>query len=223
MQQAHHILLINPNTSEVTTQAMHQLALPCLPAGVRMTSVTAEQGVPMITTPLELDTAIEQVLILALRWSKKVDAVVIAAFGNPGLELVQQRLEVPVFGIGQAAMLEAAVGGRRFGVATTTPALRASIDSAVRNLGLENCYTGCQTPSGDPLDLAQQPDKQDAVLALAAQACIEQDGAEAVVIGGGPLAECVSRLAPQFSVPIISPVEAAIRAAVRAIKNVGFS
>lgn len=202
---------------------MHKLAQPCLPADVGMTSVTAEQGVQMITTPQELETAIEQVVALAQRWSGKVDALVIAAFGNPGLELLQQTLNVPVFGIGQAAMLEAAAGGRRFGVATTTPALRSSIDSAVQKLNLESFYTGCQIPSGDPLSLAQQPDMQDAALALAVQACIGQDGAEAVIIGGGPLAECVSRLAPQFSVPIISPVEAAIRAALWAIKNGGSS
>lgn len=217
MQQAHHILLINPNTSEATTQAMHDLALPCLPGSMRLSSVTAESGVPMITTPQELETAIGQVLALAQRWSDQVDAVVIGAFGNPGLELLQKSLSVPVFGIGQAAMLEAAAGGRKFGVATTTPALRCSIDTAVFQLGLQDVYTGCQISSEDPLLLAQQSVLQDAALAQAVHDCIDSDGAQAVVIGGGPLAECVPRLAPLFAVPVISPVEAAMRAAVQAL------
>ena len=218
MTPSHHILLINPNTSQATTRAMHQLAQPCLPAQVVLHSVTAEQGVPMITTPQELHTAIAQVVLLAQRWASRVDAVVIGAFGNPGLALLRQRLGLPVLGIGEAAMREAAAQGRRFGVATTTPSLRASIDEAVNALGLQAAYTGCQTPlCAAPLALAHQPALQDAELAKAVRACIQEDGAQAVVIGGGPLAESVPRLAPLFDVPVISPVEAAMRAALTAL------
>ena len=219
MQRPQRILLINPNTSQATTEAMHALALPCLPDGVSLHSVTAAQGVPMITTPQELKTAIVQVATLAEQWIGQADAIVIGAFGNPGLQELQQLLTVPVLGIGQAAMQEAAANGRKFGVATTTPALRSSIDKAVQKLGLQSMYTGCQVPEGEPLLLAQNPSLQDAALAQAVHACIHSDGAQAVVIGGGPLAECVPRLAPRFDVPIISPVEAAIRMAVQALKR----
>lgn len=216
MTMTHHILLINPNTSEATTHAMHALALPCLPAQVQLHSVTAAQGVPMITTAQELDTATAQVLALAQQWAPRVDAVVVGAFGNPGVAQLRGVLSIPVLGIGEASMREAAAGGRRFGVATTTPQLRASIDASVQALGLGGHFTGCQIPSCDaPLALAQQPHLQDAQLALAVRACIEQDGAQAVVIGGGPLAEAVPRLAPLFAVPVISPVEAAMRGALQ--------
>lgn len=217
MQKTQHILLINPNTSQATTQAMHALALPCLPDGVSLHSVTAPKGVPMITTPQELKTAVVQVATLAEQWIGQTDAIVIGAFGNPGLEELQQWLPIPVFGIGQAAMLEAAAGDRKFGVATTTPALRSAIDMSVHKLGLESMYTGCQVPDGDPLLLAQNPRLQDAALSQAVHACIHNDGAQAVVIGGGPLAECVPRIAPHFEIPVISPVEAAIRMAVQAL------
>ena len=219
MTLASNILLINPNTSQATTRAMHRLAQPCLPAQVRLCSVTAEQGVPMITTPQELQTALAQVVALAQRWAGQVDAVVVGAFGDPGVALLRQLLALPVVGIGEAALREAAAGGRKFGVATTTPSLRASIDQAAKGLGLGAHYTGCQTPQcAAPLALAHQPDAQDDALAQAVRACIDQDGAQAVVIGGGPLAACVPRLAPLFEVPVISPVEAAMRAALVALR-----
>lgn len=217
----HRILLINPNTSQATTQAMHQLAVPCLPPQVQLHSVTAAEGAPMITTPEELDTAIAQVVALAQQWATRVDAVVIGAFGNPGLAQLQALLTVPVVGIGEAAMREAARGGRPFGVATTTPQLRDSIDAAVAALGLAGAFTGCQIPCDAPLALAQQPLLQDAQLAKAVQACIQEDGAQAVVIGGGPLADSVPRLAPLFAVPVISPVEAAVRTALVALGVAG--
>ena len=44
----------------------------------------------------------------------------------------------------------------------------------------------------------------------AARTCITEDGAAAVIIGGGPLAQAADRLQPQFEVPIIKPIAAAV-------------
>ena len=43
--------------------------------------------------------------------------------------------------------------------------------------------------------------------------CVQRDGAQAVVIGGGPLSEAALWLAPRFEVPVLSPVVAAMQAA----------
>lgn len=205
------VLLVNPNTSAATTAMMHGLARAALPEALVLRSATAAQGAPMITTDAELATAVQEVLAIGRREAGAVAAIVVAAFGDPALAALRAELGLPVFGIGESSMREAAQGGRRFGVATTTPGLAVSIADAAARLGLSAQFTGTRIPQDDPLRLAADPDLQDALLAQAVRACVEEDGAQAVVIGGGPLAQSAERIAGQFAVPVISPLAAAMR------------
>ncbi|KQP37397.1 aspartate/glutamate racemase family protein [Pseudorhodoferax sp. Leaf274] len=205
------VLLINPNTSAATTAMMHALARAALPPALALRSATAARGASMITSDAELATAVDEVLAIGMREAGDVGAIVVAAFGDPALAQLRARVAVPVVGIGEASMQEAAAGGRRFGVATTTPALADAIALAVARLGLAAQFSGTRIPADDPLRLAADPGLQDRLLGEAVRACIEADGAQAVVIGGGPLAQSAARLAGQFGVPVVSPVAAAMR------------
>jgi Asp/Glu/hydantoin racemase len=107
-------------------------------------------------------------------------------------------------------MIEASQGGRKFGVATTTPELIQAIDDRARDLGVWEQYTGIRCTSGDPLALSAHPDRLLSALGDAVRQCIELDGAEAVIIGGGPLGQAADELQPMFSTPIIAPIPSAI-------------
>lgn len=206
------VLLINPNTSRETTAMMHGIARAALPPEFALESETAARGARMITSAEELATSVDEVVAIGQRHASRVAAIVISAFGDPGLATLRERVGVPVVGIGEASLHEAAQGGRRFGVATTTPELEAPIVAAVERLGLAAQFTGCRIPPGDPLMLAAHPELQDEALAQAVRDAVESDGAGAVVIGGGPLAQSAERIAGRFAVPVIAPVAAAMRA-----------
>ncbi|MFF0749321.1 aspartate/glutamate racemase family protein [Streptomyces sp. NPDC004267] len=122
---------------------------------------------------------------------------------------------LPVVGIGEAALAEAAEGGRRFGIATTTPRLAAAIDAHVARMGLAAPYTGTRFTSGAPEHLAARPDALLAALTAAARACVVRGGAEAVVIGGGPLGDAADALRTRLAVPVVAPVPAACRQVAR--------
>ncbi len=205
------VLLINPNTSSRTTEMMLAVASPWLPEDVAMRGVQATHGAAMILDEATLDEAVREVIDIGMAESGWADAIIVAAFGNPGAAQLRDRLAIPVIGIGEAAMREAAAGGRRFGIATTTPLLVRSIETSVRSLGLEDHFTGVRVPDKDPLVLAGSPADQDEALALAATQCIELDGAKAVVIGGGPLSATAARLRERFQTEIVEPVPAAMR------------
>lgn len=64
------------------------------------------------------------------------DGVLISAFGDPGLDAMRPVCSCPVARIAEASMTEAARDGRRFGVATTTPALVDSIRKRAASYGL---------------------------------------------------------------------------------------
>lgn len=211
----HPILLINPNTSDATTQMMARIARQALPAGWPLEAVTAAKGPPMIVDETELRAAAGEVehcwrRVGGAAWS----GVIVSAFGDPGLPALRAATPLPVAGLCEASMLEAAAGGRRFGIATVTPQLADAIAAHAQALGLASLYTGIRLTDGEPRALAADAQALTEALAAAVARCID-DGAEAVIIGGGPLGEAAHTLAPRFAVPVIAPIPAAVRYVLR--------
>lgn len=206
------ILLINPNSSAATTEMMVKIANGEAPAGCHVTGRTAAGGPSMIVNERELEAAATEVLKVwheagRTRWS----GVIVSAFGDPGIDLVRANARVPVVGIAEASMREASQGHRRFGIATVTPDLVAPIEQRARVLGLLGLYTGIRLTQGDPRELAADAHALEEALAGAVQRCVDEDGAQAVIIGGGPLGQAALALAPRFHVPVIAPISAAMR------------
>ncbi|MFT4103076.1 MAG: aspartate/glutamate racemase family protein [Burkholderiaceae bacterium] len=204
-------LLINPNTSQATTDMMVEIAARSLPSGSSVSGATVANGPLMIITEDELrDAAQEVVACWTARRERGFDGVIVSAFGDPGIGELRALADVPVVGICEASMLEGARGGRRFGVATVTPELEVMIAAKVREFGLQHAYTGIRLTQGPPRELAADPDALEREMAAAVARCID-DGAQAVIIGGGPLGEVADRLTSRFDVPVIAPIPAAVR------------
>lgn len=207
----HDILLINPNTSTDTTAMMVEIARTEAPLGVCVRGATAARGVSMILSPAQLHAAGSEVMASAQRFGAHADGMIVGAFGDPGIAALRASTHKPVVGICEAAVLEAARDGRRFGIATVTPALAGLIEAKIADAGVAAYHTGIRLTPGDPLAIAADPEALHDALALAVAECIERDGAEAVVIGGGPLGQAARTLAPYFGIPIIAPIPAAMR------------
>jgi allantoin racemase len=210
-EPATRILLINPNSSTAITAQMVAIAREAVPASAEIIGVTAARAPPMILQTEELAAAEAEVVEIGLGHGAQVDGIIIGAFGDPGLAALREAVRIPVAGIAEAALIEAAEGSRRFGVATTTPALVENIATYAHQLGLGELYTGIQLTPGDPLALVADPPRLAEALADAARRAIGCDGAEAVVIGGGPLSDAAAALAARFTIPIIAPIPAAMR------------
>lgn len=203
------IALLNPNTSPETTRMMVAIAKDTAGAGVEIVGHTAGFGAVLITEPEALDLAADAVAALAGDLDK-ANAVIISAFGDPGLEALRSTLSVPVTGIAEAGMAEAARDGRRFAVVTTTPRLRGRIAATAVRYGFTT-FAGTWTTEGDPAALTAHAPALEAELAGTIEAAVREGGAEAVVIGGGPLAAAARSLAASSPVPLIEPVPAAVR------------
>jgi len=204
------ILLINPNSSTATTGVMVKIAAAAIDHRCAVVGATATRAPAMIVEPAALLASAAEVLEIARAHESTCDGLVVAAFGDPGLAEIRARVSIASVGIGESAMIAAAAGGRRFGVASTTPALAAPIDALPAALGFRAQYTGSRFTEGDPHDLTADPARLRAALLDAVRACVQQDGAEAVIIGGGPLGQAAAELQPMLPVPIIAPIPAAV-------------
>lgn len=207
----HKILVINPNTSTDTTSMMVDIARGESPEGVNVHGVTAQRGPLMIVNQGELDaSALEVLAVWRAAESANWSGVIVSAFGDPGVGLVRGATALPVVGICESSMLEAAEGGRRFGVATVTPDLADAIHGKAEELGLAALFTGIRLTAGEPRALTSDAKALENALAEAVRLSIEEDGAEAVIIGGGPLGQAAIQLSARFDVPIIAPISSAV-------------
>lgn len=211
------VILVNPNTNRATTMMMADLARTYLaPAGMTVEGVTVEQGPSMILDPATLTESAAHVADAVRRRfaepaSQQIVAVIVAAIGDPGRKKLAASLDVPVVGIGQASILAAACAGRRFGMATSTPLLVDSLIGLVEEHGRSETFTGVRLTTSDPLRLAANPERQYEELAEAVRVCVDEDGAEAVIIAGGPLSRTARRLTALGLVDIVEPLLSASR------------
>lgn len=204
------LLLINPNTSVATTEAMLAIARGAAPDGVTIEGATARLGTPLITDEAALAVAAEAVLDLPRPGG--LDGTIVAAFGDPGLDALRRSLTTPVTGIAEAGMAEAVRHGR-FVVVTTTPALAGSIAKLADHYGHSETFVGVRLTLGDAAELMADPARLLAALAAACSEAIREHGASAIVIGGGPLATAARALRQKVAVPVIEPIPAAVRLA----------
>ena len=217
------VILVNPNTNQGTTSMMVKLARNYLtPAGLAVEGLTVGHGPSMIVDPTTLEESAQHVADavrrrLAGRRTEPVVAVIVAAIGDPGRYQLAAELDIPVVGIGQASILMAANGGRRFGMATSTPLLADSLTCLVEEHGRSERFTGVRLTTSDPVVLAASAERQYLELATAVRACVEEDSAETVIIAGGPLSQTARRLAALDLVQIIEPVPSASKLVIDAL------
>ncbi len=217
------IVLINPNSNTNATKSMADLARLETESVAIVVEMSNMDAPPLLTTPQDMIDAIPGVVALGVEAAKdeSVAAIIVSAFSDPGLEELRAVVDIPVFGIGEEVFHEAARGNREFGIVTVTPDenLIESFRQKAASLGYEHLYRGTRVTPGDPVELVKSPEQLDAALAEAVKESIEKDSAKAVIMGGGPLSASALRLQPQFDVPLVVAVNAAARAAVKAIQN----
>ncbi|WP_203070041.1 aspartate/glutamate racemase family protein [Falsiroseomonas ponticola] len=209
------LLLVNPNTNTRTTAVMAAIAQRAAPEGVVVEGATVATGAPLLDDPAKLAEGAQAVqALLGATDLSPFAGVIVAAFGDPGLAESRAAAPVPLTGIAEAAMAEAAAAGR-FVIVTTTGLLKPAIDARVAQYGHAARHAGTFLTEGPAAALMAEPARLEAALEATARAALAETGADAMIIGGGPLAAVAEALRPRFAVPIIEPVPAAVRLAVR--------
>lgn len=210
------IALLNPNANRDTTARMTAIAQKQASAGFVFEGVTAKAGPPIIMDEQSLEAAallaIEQGLELV---GQGYCGILISGFGDPGLDRLRRQLSIPVTGIAEAGMREAAAAAQRFSIVTTTPHLRAAIIRRAVRLGHGNSLASVRITPGDTEAVMAVPERLQAALLELCHQAISHDGAEAILVGGGPLAAAAVAIADAVPVPLIEPVSAGARLACR--------
>jgi len=210
------IALLNPNTSAEATAIMMASARRVAPAGVHIEGRTVGEGNGLIADPRALAHAARVVEAAAPGLvAEGFDAIIVAGFGDPGVAALRDRLGLPVTGLGEAGIGEAAKGGLRYAIVTVTPGLHESLLAAAHAHAAPSQLAAVRYTQGTLNEVMHTPEDLRAALLAACQQAITQDGAQSIVIGGGPLARAAQDIAEQLHVRVVDPVGAAVRLACR--------
>jgi allantoin racemase len=205
------IALVNPNTNAATTALMLAIARQHAIPGCAVEGVTAPSGAALIVSEDQLRMAADGVASMARSFAKQVDGVIVSAFGDPGVEALCKQLSMPVEGIAEPAMREAAALGRRFAIVTTTPGLVRHILATAHRLGFGPQLAAIRTTEAPLEALLRDSERLVDALEHAARLAMEQDAAGAIIVGGGPLAAAAQSLRRRLSVDVVEPIPAAMR------------
>jgi Asp/Glu/hydantoin racemase len=183
------ILLINPNISASVSELIDAEAKRSASANTAIQTVTAAFGVAYIETRFEALIGAYAAAQLAGEHAGNYDAVVVAAFGDPGLPGLKEVLPCPVVGLTQAALASACLLGNRISIVAISRRIRAWYQETVDSYGL-----GSRLVSIRSLD---EP--------LPNIGSVQEDKA------GAPLAGLARSLSGKLPVPVVDGVSSAVR------------
>lgn len=208
------ILLVNPNMTHAMTDTMAVIARRVAGDRAEIVPLTALRGFPYIASRAEAQVAGGIALEMIAEHLDGIDAVVIAAFGDPGLAGARELFDLPVIGMAEAAVMTAAMLGERYSVVTFSPVMTRWYSDCVADTGLGSRFTGVRAPERHGAEVARvAQDLRRDLVALANRAVVE-DGADVVILGGAPLAGLAPEIASEIPAIVIDPIAAAVSQAV---------
>jgi allantoin racemase len=197
--------LLNPNTDERHTIAMREVAREALPDGSAVTAVTASQGPRAIESEVDSVLAAAEVVRM-IESLPEADAYLVACFGDPGLDAARELTSGPVVGTGEAAYLAAGLVAKRFGVVTTLARGVAALEDDLAQRGLASRCVGVvplHIPVAD--QGADRPETTEAIVEVGRR-LVDEEGAEALVLACGGMADVAARVREAVGVPVCDGV-----------------
>ncbi|MEH6836333.1 MULTISPECIES: aspartate/glutamate racemase family protein [Falsihalocynthiibacter] len=208
------LLLINPNMTQSMTDTMANIAQRTVGANVEIVAITAERGFPYIASRAEAQIAGGIVLDMIAEHGADFDAVIVAAFGDPGVAAARELFDIPIVGMAEAAVMSAALLAKTFAVVTFSSVMHRWYTDCVNATGLSARFCGVLTPEAHSVDVsAVRHELRKEMIQLATKA-VQEDSADVIIMGGAPLAGLAPDIALEVPAIVIDPIAAAAAQAV---------
>lgn len=207
------ILLLNANTDAGITEKLLTHARAQAPDATFI-GATARLGARYIASRAAAAIAAHAALDAFAAHGAGCDAVLLACFGDPGLDALREVAGVPVVGLADASAH--AAEGRRFGVVTGGAAWGPMLAEFFGARGYGATLAGVRTVAPTGAEIARDPAAALDALARACTDCVVRDGAEVVILGGAGLAGLAARVQHGVPVPVLCSVTVGVAAVLRA-------
>ncbi|MEO3385314.1 aspartate/glutamate racemase family protein [Mesorhizobium sp. CAU 1741] len=216
------ILVVNPNTTASMTQTIATAARAAAATGTIVDPLTSTMGPASIEGYYDEAFAVPGLLEAIRRGEREgAEAAIIACFDDTGLDAARAMANIPVLGICEAALSLTSIIASRFTVVTTSERSRVPVEDLVRRYGMAR--KARVRVAGVPV-LALEDPTSGAVGKLRNEIALalEEDRAEAIVLGCAGMADLAASLQREFGVPVVDGVSAAVKQA-EALVSLGLS
>ena len=208
------LLLVNPNTSAAMTEGIAAAARDVAATGTIVQAVNPSFG------PLSIEgqydeafatAGVAEQVRLARDGGTPPDAVVIACFGDPGLDAALEAVDAPVLGIAEAAFHAATMLATGFSVVTTMTRTCVIAEHLVHKYGFERRCRGIHGTDIPVLALEDCGPATVAQIEACAREALVRDRSGAIVLGCAGMAALASELQQRLGVPVIDGVSVAVK------------
>ncbi|WGY44960.1 aspartate/glutamate racemase family protein [Vibrio sp. ABG19] len=208
------IQLINPNTCQGMTDKIAVSAQTiCLP-DTEIIARSPAHGPESIECAVDETIAAAAMLdVIAQGEAEGVNAHIVACFGDPAIDAARELAKAPVIGIAGAAFQLASLVSHKFGVVTTMSRTLPAAHHLLHRYGYHHLCTGVRATDIAVLDLEHIQADVYKQLVDECRAAIEQDGAEAIVLGCAGMSDLANEISFELQVPVIDGVVAAVKLA----------
>lgn len=210
MSRLPQLLVVNPNTSLEVQATIDTFARAVVGDAALITTVSAGYGFSYLQTRVSTVIAAHAALdaaAAAVATAGAPDAVVLACFGDPGLDALEELVARPVAGFAEAGIMASAALPGRFIIAVNGTSWCRMLEELVRKLGVDDrvaAIVSIENCGPAPASIAE-------FIAEAAR----QHHAERAVLGGAGLIETLPAIIAAAKIPILDPHREAFRKALR--------
>jgi len=203
------ILVINPNTTAAMTEKIGAAARRVAAPGTEIVAVSPASG------PVSIEGYYDEAisvpgLLEVIRRTPDVDAVVIACFDDTGLDAARCVTDRPVVGIGEAAYHMAAMLSNKFSVVTTLGRSVPALEHNLHRYGLAARCARVRSSEVPVLDLEKPGSNARGRISAEVGRAIEEDRAEAIVLGCAGMTDLTEALAAEHGLPVLDGVVCAV-------------
>jgi allantoin racemase len=217
------IKIINPNTSQEMTKSIGETGQAVARPGTEVFCVSPQFGPESIESYYDEFMAAPGTIEEVMKGDQEgCDAYIIACYGDPGLQGAREATTKPVLGIGEASLYTASMLAARFSVVTVIPRIRTMIEEMVTGYGFAHKCVSVRTTPYNVLDIERDPDGAMQALREEARRAMEEDTAEAILLGCAGFANFADELEQELGIPVLDGVVCGVKLA-EAVVDLGKS
>jgi allantoin racemase len=208
------IKVINPNTTTSFTRDLQVAAAAVAAPGTVIEAGNPSSGTPSIES--HVDEALATIGVIAAVEAGEaagIDGYVVACFGDTGVAAARELARGPVVGMTEAALYAACLVASTFTIITLPTRTRRHALRVVQENGLAPRCTRVRAVDIPVLGLADKAAEAAVYAALLAEArrSLDEDHAEAIVLGCAGLSHFVTPMSEALGVPVIDGVTVAVK------------
>ena len=203
--------IVNGNTTAAMTKTIAAAAAKAARPDTVIRAVESAFGPASIEGAYDDAFAVPGILTrIAEGDAERADAHVIACFDDTGLDAARALANAPVVGIGEAGFHLASLLAHRFAVVTTLTRSVPVLENNLLRYGLERRCARVRASDVPVLELDNPASNARARIGAEILRALEEDHAEAIVLGCAGMADLAASLSAEFGVPVIDGVAAAV-------------